>query len=66
MIYAKVQGFPQSLRLGCVKGNYINVRHRAAFYHILRIQKGTAEYLIDFELVKAEINSFLSLPFPGF
>ncbi|KAA8483436.1 AraC-like DNA-binding protein [Arcticibacter tournemirensis] len=39
--------------------NSITVPHRATFYHIFWIQKGTAEYLIDFEPVKAEANSFL-------
>ena len=33
--------------------------HRAEFYHIFWIQKGTAEYLVDFEPVKVKANSFL-------
>lgn len=33
--------------------------HRAEFYHIFWIQKGTAEYLVDFEPVKVKSNSFL-------
>lgn len=33
--------------------------HRAEFYHIFWIQKGTAEYQIDFEPVKVGENSFL-------
>lgn len=33
--------------------------HRAEFYHIFWVQKGTAEYLVDFQPVKVEANSFL-------
>ena len=33
--------------------------HRAEFYHIFWVQKGTAEYLIDFEPVKLKASSFL-------
>lgn len=37
----------------------ISSPHRAEFFHIIWIQKGTAEYQIDFELVKVKANSFL-------
>lgn len=37
----------------------ISTPHRAEFYHIFWIQKGTAEYLIDFEPVQIKVNSFL-------
>jgi AraC-like DNA-binding protein len=37
----------------------ITVPHRAEFYHIFWIQKGTAEYLIDFAPVQVKANSFL-------
>lgn len=37
----------------------IKIPHRAEFYHIFWVQKGTAEYLIDFEPVKVKANSFL-------
>lgn len=33
--------------------------HRAQFYNIFWIQKGTAEYFIDFEPVRVKANSFL-------
>jgi len=33
--------------------------HRAEFYHIFWIQKGTAEYLIDFQPVQVKADSFL-------
>lgn len=37
----------------------ITTPHRAEFYHIFWVQKGTAEYLIDFESVKVKGPSFL-------
>jgi len=37
----------------------ITTPHRAEFYHIFWVQKGTAEYLIDFEPVKLKASSFL-------
>lgn len=33
--------------------------HRAEFYHIFWVQKGTAEYLVDFAPVKLKAGSFL-------
>jgi AraC family transcriptional activator of pobA len=33
--------------------------HRAEFYHIFWVQKGTAKYLIDFKPVEIKANSFL-------
>lgn len=39
----------------------ISIPHRAEFYHIFWIQKGNAEYLVDFEPVKVKANSFLFL-----
>lgn len=37
----------------------ISTPHRADFYHILWIQMGTAEYLVDFEPVEVKANSLL-------
>jgi AraC family transcriptional regulator, transcriptional activator of pobA len=37
----------------------ITTPHRAEFYHIFWVQKGTAEYLVDFEPVKLKAGSFL-------
>jgi len=37
----------------------ISTPHRAEFYHIFWIQKGIAEYYIDFEPLKIKSNSFL-------
>ncbi|HEY8957656.1 helix-turn-helix transcriptional regulator [Chitinophaga sp.] len=37
----------------------ITIPHRAEFYHIFWVQKGIAEYLIDFEPVKVKGPSFL-------
>jgi len=37
----------------------ITTPHRVEFYHIFWVQKGTAEYFIDFEPVKLKANSFL-------
>lgn len=37
----------------------IAIPHRAEFYHIFWVQKGTAEYFIDFEPVKVTGPSFL-------
>jgi hypothetical protein len=37
----------------------ITTPHRAEFYHVFWVQKGTAEYLVDFEPVKLKAGSFL-------
>jgi AraC family transcriptional regulator, transcriptional activator of pobA len=37
----------------------ITTPHRAEFYHIFWVQKGSAEYLVDFEPVKLKAGSFL-------
>lgn len=37
----------------------ISMPHRADFYSIFWIQRGTAEYLVDFEPVQVKANSFL-------
>ena len=36
----------------------ITTPHRAEFYHIFWVHKGTAEYLVDFEPVKLKAGSF--------
>jgi AraC family transcriptional activator of pobA len=33
--------------------------HRAEFYHVFWVQKGSAEYLVDFKPVEVKANSFL-------
>lgn len=37
----------------------ITAPHRTEFYHIFWVQKGTAEYLVDFEPVKMKAGTFL-------
>lgn len=37
----------------------ITTPHRAEFYHIFWVQKGTAEYLVDFQPVNLKASSFL-------
>lgn len=37
----------------------ITTPHRTEFYHIFWVQKGTAEYLVDFEPMKVKADTFL-------
>lgn len=59
------QGLPQEIEVVPIAETILKNKpgisspHRAEFYHIFWIQKGKAEYYIDFQLVKIKADSFL-------